>query len=125
MRRIRLFASGSMFVFALTMMAQQNAAGSDGRSEKAHYRRGAQNGVPTAEEQMKLLATRLDLSRDQQAKIKPILDELYDATVKLVRDQSLSREERMDQVGAAQEDRQENSRGFEWRAAEEAGSGGA
>jgi Spy/CpxP family protein refolding chaperone len=57
-------------------------------------------GVPTAEEQMKLFTTRLDLSNAQQAKVKPILDDLHDATVKLVEDRSLSQEERAQQVGA-------------------------
>lgn len=100
MRRIRLFASGSMFVFALTMVTQQNGAADNPYSQDGHHQSSAQNGVPAAKEQMKLLTARLDLSRVQQAKIKPILDELHDATVKLVRDQSLSREERMDQMGA-------------------------
>lgn len=48
---------------------------------------------------MKLLSTRLDLTEDQRQKIRPILDDLHDATVKAVEDEGLSRDERMSRVG--------------------------
>lgn len=87
MNRIRLLALGTMVMFASTMAAQQTTTGGP-----------AKNSVPTAEEQLKVLTGKLDLTGDQQAKIKPILQELHDATEKIVQDESLSRDERLAKV---------------------------
>jgi Spy/CpxP family protein refolding chaperone len=85
-----------MLMFALTTVAQQTTTSSD-----AHGGRGV--GVPTVEKHLKVLAEKLDLTVDQQAKIKPILRELHDATQKLMRDESISREERMGNVRVCRE----------------------
>jgi Spy/CpxP family protein refolding chaperone len=45
-----------------------------------------------------VLTKKLDLTGDQQTRITPILQELHDATQKLVQDKSLSREERLAKV---------------------------
>jgi Spy/CpxP family protein refolding chaperone len=90
MNRIRLLAIGTMLMLALTTVAQQTATSTD-----AH---GGSSGVPTVERHLKLLTEKLDLTVDQQAKIKPILKELHDATQNLMQDESLSREERLDKV---------------------------
>ena len=94
MNRIRLLAIGTMLVFALTTVAQQATTSADakGASTATH------TGVPTAEVQLKFLAAKLDLTGDQQEKIKAILQELHDATVKLVQDESMTREERLSRV---------------------------
>jgi hypothetical protein len=55
-------------------------------------------GVPTAEGQLKVLTAKLDLTSGQQEKVKPILQELHDATLKLVHDENMSREERLSKV---------------------------
>lgn len=57
--------------------------------------------VPPVEPQMKLLTEKLELSAEQQDKIKPIPRELYDTTAKLVRDENMSRDERMNGIHAA------------------------
>jgi Spy/CpxP family protein refolding chaperone len=57
-----------------------------------------QDDVPSADDQLKILTIKLDLTDDQQAKIKAILQGLHDATVKISQDQSLSREERLASV---------------------------
>jgi hypothetical protein len=54
--------------------------------------------VPTVEVQLKVLIEKLDLTGDQQARIRPILQELHDATEKIVQDKSLAREERLAEV---------------------------
>jgi Spy/CpxP family protein refolding chaperone len=56
------------------------------------------NRVPTVEEHLKLLTAKLDLTAEQQDKIKPILQDLHDATQKLVDDQTESRDERLAHV---------------------------
>jgi hypothetical protein len=60
--------------------------GSPANSPNAHS-----NGVPTVEVHLKLLTEKLALTADQQTKIKPILQELHDATLKAVQDESMSR----------------------------------
>jgi Spy/CpxP family protein refolding chaperone len=94
MNRFRLLAIGTMLLFALATTAQQPTASAPTRSASADEHAG----VPTAEGQLTFLAAKLDLTTDQQQKIKPILQELHDTTVKLVQDQSISHEERLSKV---------------------------
>ncbi len=96
MNRIRLLAIGTMLMFALTTVAQQTTTNSD-----AHG--GSGGGVPTPQGHLKVLTEKLALTGDQQAKIKPILQELHDATQKLMQDESMSREERLGHVRAWRE----------------------
>jgi Spy/CpxP family protein refolding chaperone len=83
-----------MLLFALATTAQQAAPGASTKSPSA----AEHAGVPTAEGQLTFLSAKLDLTGDQQEKIKPILQELHDTTVKLVQDQNISREERLSKV---------------------------
>lgn len=83
MNRVRSLAIASLLAGALTAIAQQPTTPS---------------GVPTAESQLALFSTRLDLTADQQAKIKPILQQLQTATENLVQDQNLSHEQLMDNM---------------------------
>jgi Spy/CpxP family protein refolding chaperone len=99
MNRFRLLAIGTTLTLALTAVAQQ-AATRSGAPAKGNAHGG---GVPTVEGHLKLLTEKLALTGDQQTKIKPILQELHDATLKAVQDESMSREERMDKVRASRE----------------------
>ncbi len=94
----RLLAIGTMLIVALTAPAQQTATRPGGTDKEEHGQRGAQDGVPTVESQLKVLTEKLDLTGDQQDKVKAILQELHDATLKLVQDKSLSHEERLAKV---------------------------
>jgi len=78
MNRFRSLAIGTMLMLALTVVAQQ-AATKSAAPEK------------------------LALTGDQQTKIKPILQELHDAMLKAVQDESMSREERLGKVRASRE----------------------
>jgi Spy/CpxP family protein refolding chaperone len=98
MNRIRLVASGTMLTLALTVVAQQTAT-RPGDPAKGN----AHGGVPTVEGHLKVLTEKLALTGDQQIKIKPILQELHDATQKAGQDESMSREERMGKVRASRE----------------------
>jgi hypothetical protein len=91
MNRIRLLAIGAVLGFTLTAAAQQPATGADTQVE---------GGVPSAEVQLKMLTERLDLTGDQQARIKSILADLQAASQKFIQDESMSRDERMDNVRA-------------------------
>ena len=96
MNRIRLLAMGTILMLALTTVAQQTTT-----SNGAHGATGG--GVPTVQKHLKLLTEKLDLTGDQQAKIKPILQELHDGTQKVIQDESMSREERLGKVRACRE----------------------
>ena len=91
-----------MLMFALTTVAQQTTTRpggpAKGVSGDAHG-----GGVPTVEKHLKVLSEKLDLTGDQQAKIKPILRELHGARQKLVQDESMSREQRLGNVRACRE----------------------
>jgi hypothetical protein len=80
---------------ALTAPAQQAPKGSSGTDKGEHGQRSAQTGLASVERQLKGLSEKLALSSDQQARIKPILQELHDATQKVIENKSLSHEERL------------------------------
>jgi Spy/CpxP family protein refolding chaperone len=88
----RLITTGTLLVTALTASAQPAATGAgDGQNQGA-----SQSGTPTIEQQMKMLTERLELTGDQQAKIKPIVREMDDTVHKIMQDESMSRYERLD-----------------------------
>jgi Spy/CpxP family protein refolding chaperone len=95
MNRFRLFSIGTLLIVALAAPAQQTAAGPGSTDKDEH---SAQSGVPSVEQHLKLLTEKLDLTVDQQASVKPILQEMQDGTQKLMQDQSLTREERLEKV---------------------------
>lgn len=92
MNRIRLLTIGIMFTFALATVAQGNTAGNSAKDASASAREAS------PEDQLKVLTEKLDLTGDQQAKVKPILQELHDATQKIVQDESLTHDERLTRV---------------------------
>ena len=95
MSGFRIFAMGIVLTLAWSVAAQEAASGGAG-SEPT--RSSAQSGVPSADEQLKILTARLVLSGDQQSKMKRILDDLHDNTVKIVQEPGLSHEERLAKV---------------------------
>ena len=58
---------------------------------------------PSVDEQVKRLADRLNLSDDQQSKIKPILEDQRQQMASLREDTSLSREDRMSKMRSIRE----------------------
>ncbi len=94
MNRFRLLAIGTILLSALAATAQQPATSASTKSSQT----GEGAGVPTAEGQLTFLAAKLDLTGNQQEKIKPILQALHDTSVTLVQDENMSREERQSKV---------------------------
>ena len=94
MTRIRLLAIATTLMFVATMFAQQTVS-NPSASAKARERA---DELPTVEGQLKILTEKLNLTGDQQAKTKPILRELHDASEKIVQDKRLSREDRLEKV---------------------------
>ncbi|HEV2492469.1 MAG TPA: hypothetical protein VG204_05280 [Terriglobia bacterium] len=96
MNRSQLLVIGTILIFALSTVAQQHTAGAGSPAKGVA---GAEhNGLPSVEEQLKVLTEKLDLTPAQQAKIKPIMQELHDFTEKLMQNKNMSREERLRNV---------------------------
>jgi hypothetical protein len=89
MRLLPLIAIMSISIVANATPKQQSAAKHE--TEK-------QDSLPTVEEQLRVLNEKLGLTAKQQAKVKLILQQLHDATENVMRDQTLSREERLAKI---------------------------
>ena len=98
MNRFQSLALGTILIFALNVTAQQTATAPGFTNKGGQGQPAMQDDLPSADDQLKILTIKLDLTDDQQAKIKPILKDLHDATVKISQDQSLSREDRLARV---------------------------
>ena len=98
MNRFQSLALGTILIFALNVPAQQTTTAPGSANKGRQGQPATQDDVPSADDQLKILTIKLDLTDDQQAKIKPILQDLHDATVKISQDRSLSREDRLAEV---------------------------
>lgn len=89
MNRIRVFFIAAALTLTLSMAAQTTpakpASGQNGAA--AHH-------MPTVDEHMKVLAEKLDLTADQQAKIRPEIAQMQDEMQSARNDSSLSRDQR-------------------------------
>ena len=93
MNRIRLLAIGSMLLIAPAMLAQLTA-------QTGGPAKGTTQGVglPDVGDQLKVLTQKLDLSVDQQPEVKTILQELHDASLRLMQDENISQDELLSKV---------------------------
>ena len=98
MNRFHSLMFGTILIFALYVPAQQTSTAAGSSYKREQGQPGTQEDVRTAGEQLKVLTNKLNLTEDQQAKIKPILEDLHDATVKISQEKNLSREERLAKV---------------------------
>src|SRR5438034_7794386 len=90
MKSIRTMLLLSVCTFALGAFAQQNPPAQGGGDQ--HMRK---SGMPSVEDQIKNLTEKLSLTDDQQAKIKPILEDSRAQMQKVMQDDSMSREDKM------------------------------
>jgi len=93
MNRIRSLAMATLLFAALAAPAQPAAAPNDTNKDQR-----AQGEVPSVALQLKVLTEKLDLTADQQARITPILQRLHEITQKIVDDQSLTQDQRLEQI---------------------------
>ena len=98
MNRFYSLASGIILIFALNVSAQQTATAPGSADKGVQGQPAMQDDLPSADDQLKILTIKLDLTDDQQAKVKPILQDLHDATVKISQNRSLSRDASSRQV---------------------------
>ena len=103
MDRLRYIAIGTVLSFALTTAltasAQQSGGPANPVASGEHQQQAStQAQIPSVEQQMKTFTEKLDLTGDQQAKIRPIVQHLHDVMMKAVQDPSLSHEQRVAMV---------------------------
>lgn len=92
MNRLPKLVITALSIVALAAPVHPFAAAQDDQG------RHAAKAAPIVERQMKSLTESLDLTRDQQARIVPVLEEMHEATLKIAQDPSLSHDERMARV---------------------------
>jgi len=106
MNRFRLLAITSVLTVAAAVFAQQPSTATSGQHEH-----GA-TATSKVEAHLQALSEKLDLTSDQQEKIRPILQRLFDGQQKLMQDTSLSDEQRHEQMKALHEKADKDARQF-------------
>jgi hypothetical protein len=91
MNRLRSNVIGTLLIFALAVLSQQSVA-------NPATVRADDGGIPTVEEQLRVLTETLDLTAAQRSKVGLVLQRLHDATERLIQDEHLSREQRLAKV---------------------------
>src|SRR6476659_6153311 len=91
MKQIRLLAFLATCLFALAALAQQNPP-AQGSGEHKHGQMGQHMG--NVDEHVKELSTKLDLTADQQTKVKAILQENHEQMQAMMKVQSMSKEDK-------------------------------
>jgi Spy/CpxP family protein refolding chaperone len=86
MNRIRLLAAATVLMFALSMGAQQTAQSPDNHTAAA--------AVANVDQHLKMISEKLALTPDQEAKARPILQQMHDESQKLQDDTTLTPEQR-------------------------------
>ena len=91
MIRIHSIAVSMIFLVVLGAAAQQTG-GDAGSIDDA--KRAAHNNMSNAEEHVRMLSEKLNLSTEQQEKARPIIQNMLQERQELMRDQSLSSDQR-------------------------------
>lgn len=94
MNWILKFTIAAMMVFALAAAAQQTST------------------MPSVDEHMKFLTTQLDLTADQQAKLRPIVQRMQESAEKVTEDESLTSDARHEKLKALHEKALKEARGY-------------
>ena len=97
MNHFRLLAIGTLMV-ALASVARPTATALGQAEEQNHSQNSAPATLPTIEQHLKMLTEKLDLTAEQQAKIRPILQRMQEEWQSVMRDTSLSEQARHDKM---------------------------
>jgi Spy/CpxP family protein refolding chaperone len=88
MKAIRTLALLAMSLLGAVAFAQQNPPAGGGDQQ------GPRRGMPSVDDQLKTMTDKLNLTADQQAKIKPILEDSRTQMQAVMKDDSLSQDDR-------------------------------
>jgi Spy/CpxP family protein refolding chaperone len=105
MNRFRYLAIGILLMLALAASAQQTATAPTDKSEPS-----PQAGMSNVDQHVKMLAEKLNLSADQQTKLKPIIQQFLDGRQKAMEDKSLSPEARHERINKLHAEAKEQAR---------------
>lgn len=96
MKAIRLFTLLAASLFAMAALAQQNPPAQPGGDQKqgGHGHMGMGPGMGNVDDHVKELTTKLNLTADQQTKVKAILEENHQQMQATMNDQSMSKEDK-------------------------------
>ena len=104
MKKLRSVMLLSTFLFALGAFAFQSGSGQEANQGHGQGQgQGQGRGMPNVEDHLKLLTEKLDLTADQQTKVKTILEDQRQQMDAIRKDDSLSREDKMSKMRALRE----------------------
>jgi Spy/CpxP family protein refolding chaperone len=86
-----------------TAFAQDTQEPPRGSGQEMGHHVGGRHGMPSADDQLKHLSQTLNLSDDQQAKLKPILEDQHKQMQQLWNDNSMSRQDRFSKMRGLRE----------------------
>jgi periplasmic protein CpxP/Spy len=92
MKLMRLLTLLAACLFAMAALAQQNPPAQESGDHKHSGQMGSRMG--TTDDLMKDLTTKLNLTADQQSRVRAILDEHHQQAKATMDDQSLSKEDK-------------------------------
>ena len=109
MNRMPLLALAAALLIAMPAAAQQNdeAPGTAANSHVAQHPE-----MSNADAHLRILSEKLDLSADQQRKLRPIIQNMLDERQHLMNDQTLSAEQREDKQRALHQKADREARKF-------------
>ena len=99
MKIFRKLALLAVCALATVAFAQQDTPPPQGGAEGQGHRRG----MMSTDDQLKSLTEKLNLTSDQQAKVKPILEDTHSQMQKIMQDESSSREDKMTKMRSLHE----------------------
>ena len=98
MNHFRSLAIGTTLMVSLTFLTQQTVAAQTHGNEQGQSQSGAPSAMPTVDQHLKALSEKLDLTPEQQAKFRPILQRMQDQSQNVMRDTTLSDQARHDKM---------------------------
>jgi|GraSoi2013_115cm_1033766.scaffolds.fasta_scaffold01613_6 protein CpxP len=103
MRYVKTIILGALFLLGLAAYAQQYPSTQAPSSGAPQGQPTRQHAMPTVDDQLKNLTDKLSLSADQQAKIKPILEDRQTQAQTVMSDNSLSQDDRRSKMRSLHE----------------------
>lgn len=104
MKQIRNFSLLAVCTLAIAVWAQQGPPPQSGQGEHHEHMRGQMgpgHGMMSADEHLQMLSQKLNLTDEQKAKIKPIIEEHFQQRQAIMKDQSLTPEQRHSKMQAS------------------------
>jgi periplasmic protein CpxP/Spy len=100
MKQIKAIVLAAASLLAFTAFAQQSNPPAQSGGDQSQ---GPRRGMASVDDQLKMMSERLSLTADQQAKIKPILEDRSQQIQALMKDDTLSQDDRRTKARGIQE----------------------